>query len=596
MPDGHAPTAVLGVEQSLGERRWQSRGDGDERLGLALAQRFGLPEIVGRLMAARGVTPEAADAFLAPSLKTALPDPSHLKDMDAAVDRIVAAILGDQPVAVFGDYDVDGATSSALLQRYFAAIGVPLRIYVPDRMKEGYGPNAEALIRLHAEGIRLVITVDCGITAHEPLSAAQDRGLDVVVLDHHVAEPKLPAAVAVVNPNRLDDDSPHKTLAAVGVTFLLLVALNRALRQRGHFADRTEPSLMSLLDLVALGTVCDVVPLVGLNRVLVTQGLKVMARRQNVGLTALADVARMNSAPGTYHAGFLLGPRVNAGGRVGQADMGARLLTTEDPVVARSLAEQLDAFNKERKDIEQMVLDAALVAAEEQAALGASIILVAGQGWHPGVIGIVASRIVERFNRPACVVGVTDGIGKGSGRSIAGVDLGAAVIAARQAGLLSNGGGHKMAAGFTVPEDQIDALRGYLAERLAESVSVASAVRSMTIDGVLTASGATRELQQQIDQVGPFGAGNPEPRFVLANCRIAKADIVGGAHVRCYLADAQGGRLKGIAFRAAGEPLGDALLNAGGGALHLAGKLRADDWQGREGVQFQIDDGAVIIH
>ncbi len=596
MAEGAVPPAVLGVERSLGGRRWQPRTSGspeaDERLGMALAQRLDLPDIVGRLLANRGITPETAGEFLEPSLKAALPDPSHLKDVDAAVDRIVAALERGEPMAVFGDYDVDGATSAAILHRYFAALGTPLRLYVPDRIAEGYGPNAAALLRLHEEGIRLVLTVDCGISAHEPLAAAREAGLDVVVLDHHVAEPALPPAAAIVNPNRLDEDSPHKTLAAVGVTFLLLIALNRALRERGRFQDRPEPDLIGLLDLVALGTVCDVVPLLGLNRVLVARGLAVMARRRNIGLAALSDVARMATAPGAYHAGFLLGPRVNAGGRVGQADLGARLLTTDDPADARRLAEQLDRFNTERKAIEQTVLAAALDKAEAQAAEGRPLVLVAGEGWHPGVIGIVASRIVERINRPACVVALADGTGKGSCRSIAGVDLGAAVIAARQAGLLLNGGGHRMAAGLTVEAGKVDALHEFLCERVERAVATAAAVRTLGIDAVLTPSGATRALQEQIDRVGPFGAGNPEPRFALAGARIAKADIVGDNHVRCFLADAGGGRLKAIAFRSLGEPLGDALLKAGGGALTLAGKLRADDWKGREDVQFLIDDGA----
>lgn len=600
MTEGPAPPAVLpailGVERSFGGRRWQARSAGDpaadERLGMAMAQRFGLPEIVGRLLANRGETPDSAGDFLEPSLKRALPDPSHLKDMDAAVERIAAALENGEPMAVFGDYDVDGATSAALLHRYFADLGVPLRLYVPDRIAEGYGPNAEALLRLHGEGIRLVLTVDCGISAHEPLAAAQAAGLDVVVLDHHVAEPALPPAVAVVNPNRLDEDSPHKTLAAVGVTFLLLVALNRALRGRGRFENRPEPDLMALLDLVALGTVCDVVPLTGLNRALVARGLAVMARRRNIGLAALADVARLSARPGAYHAGFVLGPRVNAGGRVGRADLGAQLLTADDPAEARRLAERLDGFNAERKAIERTVLAAALEKAEAQAAEGLPLVLVAGEGWHPGVIGIVASRIVERTARPACVVALTDGVGKGSCRSIPGVDLGAAVIAARQAGLLRNGGGHRMAAGLTVEAGRVEALHRYLCERVEGAVAAAGAVRTLGIDAVLTPSGATRALQEQIERVGPFGAGNPEPRFALSGARIAKADVVGDSHVRCFLADAQGGRLKAIAFRSLGEPLGDALLNAGGGALTLAGKLRADDWKGREDVQFLIDDGA----
>ncbi len=602
MAEGAVPPAVLpailGVERSLGGRRWQPRTAGsleaDERMGMALAQRLDVPDIVGRLLANRGITPETAEDFLEPSLKTALPDPSHLKDMDAAVERIVAAIENGEPMAVFGDYDVDGATSAAVLHRYFAALSVPLRLYVPDRIAEGYGPNAAALLRLHEEGVRLVLTVDCGISAHEPLAAAREAGLDVVVLDHHVAEPALPPAAAIVNPNRLDEDSPHKTLAAVGVTFLLLIALNRALRERGRFGAGSEPDLIGLLDLVALGTVCDVVPLLGLNRVLVARGLTVMARRRNVGLAALADVARVAAAPGAYHAGFLLGPRVNAGGRVGQADLGARLLTTDDPAEDRRLAERLDGFNSERKAIEQAVLVEALERAETQAAEGLALVLVAGEGWHPGVIGIVASRIVERTNRPACVVALADGTGKGSCRSIAGVDLGAAVIAARQAGLLRNGGGHRMAAGLTVEAGRVEALHRYLCERVEGAVAAAGAVRTLGIDGLLTPSGATRALQEQIDRVGPFGAGNPEPRFALAGTRIAKADIVGDNHVRCFLADAGGGRLKAIAFRSLGEPLGDALLKTGGGALTLAGKLRADDWKGREDVQFLIDDGAAV--
>ena len=598
MPDGPALPAILGVERSLGGRRWQARSAGspeaDERMGMALAQRLGVPDIVGRLLANRGIGPETAGDFLDPSLKVSLPDPSHLKDMDAAVARIVAALDGEQPIAVFGDYDVDGATSAAVLHRYFAALGVSLRLYVPDRIAEGYGPNAEALLRLHGEGIRLVLTVDCGISAHEPLAAAQAAGLDVVVLDHHVAEPALPPAVAVVNPNRLDEDSPHKALAAVGVTFLLLVALNRALRERGRFADRPEPDLIALLDLVALGTVCDIVPLQGLNRVLVAQGLKIMARRQNIGLAMLADVSRVATAPGAYHAGFLLGPRVNAGGRVGRSDLGARLLTADNPAEARRLAEELDRFNTERKAIEQEVLVAAQGKAEAQAADGLPLVLAAGEGWHAGVIGIVASRIVERTNRPACVVALDGGTGKGSCRSIAGVDLGAAVIAARQAGLLLNGGGHRMAAGLTVEAGKIEALHRFLCERVEAAVATAGAVRTLGIDGLLTPAGATRAVRDQIERVGPFGAGNPEPRFALSGARIAKADIVGDNHVRCFLADAQGGRLKAIAFRSLGEPLGDALLKAGGGALHLAGKLRADDWQGREDVQFLIDDGAVV--
>ena len=465
--------AVLGVERSLAGRRWVRRS-ADERTVLTLQQRLGVSDIVARVLAGREIGVEDAADFLSPTLRAALPDPGHLLDMDKAVARLVAAVEAGERVVVFGDYDVDGATSSALLVRYFRALGVEIGVYIPDRVAEGYGPNAAALERLAGEGVNVVVTVDCGITAHDPLAAGQAAGLDVIVVDHHVAEPRLPVAAAVVNPNRLDDPSPHGQLAAVGVTFLLLVALNRALREAGRFAGGGEPDLLGLLDLVALGTVCDVVPLTGVNRALVAQGLKVMARRQNVGLTALADVARMDQAPGVYHAGFLLGPRLNAGGRVGEAGMGWALLTTEDMTAARAMAQRLDGFNTERQALEAAVLADAL-ARVEAAGGDAPVVTVAGEGWHPGVIGIVASRLVERLGRPVCVVAVNDGVGKGSGRSISGVDLGSAVIAARQKELLVNGGGHKMAAGFTVEPGKLDLLAAFLEERLAEAVAAAQA-------------------------------------------------------------------------------------------------------------------------
>jgi single-stranded-DNA-specific exonuclease len=421
------------VDRSLTGRRWMLRG-ADERAGLALAQRLGIPEIVGRVMAARGIDLDAAEQFLEPTLRDALPDPASLAGMDAAADRLAHAIRSGEPIAIFGDYDVDGATSSALLARFLAAAGVPARVYIPDRIIEGYGPTTPAMMRLRAEGISLVITVDCGTTAFEPLEAAAEAGLDLVVVDHHVAEPALPRAVAVVNPNRLDDTSGQGALAAVGVSFLFAIATNRVLRESGWYAEqgRAEPDLMALLDLVALGTVCDVVPLVGLNRAFVSQGLKVMGRRRNPGLVALADVARVDSKLSEYHAGFLLGPRVNAGGRVGEAPLGAQLLMTQDSAEAVAIARQLDAWNTERRDIEAHVLEEAMAQAEVS---GSSdpLILVSGEGWHAGVIGIVAGRLKERFNRPAFVIGFDGDTGKGSGRSVEGVDLGSAVIAARQA-------------------------------------------------------------------------------------------------------------------------------------------------------------------
>lgn len=592
----YAPdSGFLGVDRSLTDRRWIARLEQD-RLALALSQKTGVPEILARVLAARGVSAEECEQYLNPTLKNLLPDPSIIRDMDAAVKRICDAICKEEQVAVFGDYDVDGATSSALLKRYFEAVGAHLRIYIPDRIKEGYGPNAPALVRLKELGVSLVITVDCGTMAHKPLGAAREKGLDVVVVDHHQAEPLLPPAVAVVNPNRLDDESGLGQLAAVGVTFVVLVALNRALRERGWFEGREEPNLLDLLDIVALGTVCDVVPLTGLNRALVTQGLKVMSRRQNVGLTALADVARLDGTPGTYHAGFLLGPRVNAGGRVGRADLGARLLTTHDGAEAHEIAQALDTYNKERQAIEAQVLEAALEQvdtelARERPNVLPSCIFAVARGWHPGVIGIVASRLKDKYDRPCFVISVDErGEGKGSGRSVPGVDLGRAVTAALEAGLLVNGGGHAMAAGLSVQETKLEAFQAFLRERLAGEVLRAGEARAVKLDGALTTHAATREMFELLEQAGPYGAGNPEPRFAVPQVRIVRSDIVGQNHVRCILAGDEGGRLKAIAFRAADSPLGQGILQGTGGLFHVAGRLRADDWQGRRGVQLQIDD------
>jgi single-stranded-DNA-specific exonuclease len=581
-PNAEPPTETTGsieVARSLTGRRWVYR-QGDDRAGLMLAQRLDLPEVVGRLLAARGVDVDSAPQFLNPTLRDALPDPDCLADMDRAVARLITAVKESEPIAIFGDYDVDGATSSALLARFFAAAGAPVRIYIPDRIREGYGPNAPALLRLRAEGIKVVITVDCGITAFEALDDAAQAELDVIVVDHHVAEPRLPAAAAVVNPNRL-------------------VALNRGLREAGWYdqegpnGGRGEPDLLNLLDLVALGTVCDVVRLEGLNRALVTQGLRVMARRHNTGLAALADAAHINEKPSEYHAGFILGPRVNAGGRVGEASLGARLLTTGDVAEAGQLAAQLDGFNAERQAIEAEVLEEALAFVAE-GDTEAPLICVAGEGWHAGVIGIVASRLKEKYQRPALVIGLDGDIGKGSGRSVEGVDLGSAIIAARQAGLLINGGGHKMAAGLTVARDRLPDLQAFLNERIGAAVAAGQVTPTLTVDAQIRLGGATTALVAAVQQLAPFGAGNPEPRFVLPSVRVAKADVVGKGHVRCILSDSGKGRLKAIAFRAAGEPLGDALLNTRGLSLQLAGKIRADTWQGREGVQLIIDDAAQI--
>lgn len=589
--------AFLDVDRSVTGKRWRARMT-DDRRALAIAEANDLPEIVARVLAGRGVEPDGVEAFLNPTLRAALPDPSSLRDMDRACERVARAIADGERIGVFADYDVDGATSAALLWRFFAALGQRLAVYVPDRMKEGYGPNTGGLRKLLEDGVSVVITVDCGTTAREPLAEAAAWGLDVIVLDHHVAEPALPRAVAVVNPNRLDEDNECRQLAAVGVTFLFAVALNRALRDAWWYGEgHAEPDLMSWLDLVALGTVCDVVPLTGVNRALVAQGLKIMARRGNPGIAALADVAGLDERPGAYHAGFVLGPRVNAGGRVGECGLGARLLSSDDPGETMEIATRLDAYNTERRRIEAEVLERAIALADAQEsgadAARRPVVLVGEEGWHPGVIGIVASRLRERFNRPACVLAVEGALAKGSGRSIPGAALGSAVIAARQEGLLIAGGGHAMAAGFTVATERIGALKDFLDSHIARQLDYRIPAVGLAIDGALTPKGATAKIVDALEAVGPFGTGNPRPRFALPRVRLARAEVVGTDHVRCILSGAEGGpRLKGIAFRSAGTALGEALLAAGGAPLHLTGHLKADRWQGRDAVELVIEDAA----
>ena len=574
--------SFLNVERSCGGKRWRPRLS-DDRAALAISQQLDLPDALGRILAA---------PFLDPKLRDLLPDPSHLLGMDRAVERIVAAINAGEKVGVFADYDVDGACSGSLLARFFAAIGREVTVYVPDRIAEGYGPNTPALLKLKDEGVSLVITVDCGTTAFGPLADAAAAGLDVVVVDHHVAEPELPDAVAVVNPNRLDETSTVGQLCAAGVVFLVIIAVNRALREAFWYGEgHNEPNLMEWLDLVALATVADVVPLTGVNRALV-----VMARRGNPGITALADIAKLEEKPEAWHLGFMLGPRVNAGGRVGDAGLGVKLLTTNDRDAAVGIAVRLDQYNAERREVEAAVLDDAMAQAERQASDDTPLILVASEGWHPGVIGIVAGRIKETYNRPACVVAIEGGLGKGSGRSVPGVALGPAVIAAHQAGLLINGGGHAMAAGFSVAEDKIADFRMFLAEHISRQLAGERLAPDIGIDGALSPEGATVELIEMLDAAGPFGAGNPRPRFVLPAVSPINARIVGTDHVSCFLAPPEGGtRLKAIAFRAAGTPAGEALLNARGGVVHVAGHLNIDTWQGNRKPQFIIEDVAHVI-
>ena len=580
---------VLGVERSfMGQPwRWRALSTDDRDGGL------GEDALVRQLLLARGCPPDEIEAHRAPSIRGFMPDPSIFRDMDRAAARLADAVASAEQIAIFGDYDVDGATSTALLVRLLRDLGLDPRAYIPDRLTEGYGPSAAALHRLAAEGATLIVTVDCGAQAFDALDAARDAGIEIVVVDHHKCASALPHAHALVNPNRLDeaaDAAAHGHLAAVGMCFLLAAALVRTLRDRGFFADRPEPRLIDLLDLVALGTVADVAQLRGLNRAFVTQGLKVMAQRRNVGLAALIEASRLTRAPTCTDLGFALGPRINAGGRVGRADLGVRLLTTNDEAEARTLAAELDRFNEERRAIE------AGVQAEADLRIDAATggVVVSGHGWHPGVIGIVAGRLKERLGRPVIVVAVgEDGIGKGSGRSITGVDLGAAIMAAREHGLLLAGGGHAMAAGLTVEEAQLPALAAFLDERLSAAVERAREDRSLLVDAVVAPGGVTPALVQSLEAGGPYGAGWPAPRVAAGPFRLVRAEVVGNGHVRVVAAGDDGRSLKAMAFRAADTPLGTTLLSAAPHRrLWLAGRARLDDWNGRNAAELHLDDAA----
>jgi len=584
---------ALQVARSLSGRRWIWR-EAEDRISLGIAQRLGVPDIVGRLLAARGVGIAGAPDFLDPTLRALLPDPSLLIDMEVAAERLADAVRRGETVAVFGDYDVDGACAGALIAGLLRALGCVVIPYVPDRATEGYGPNAPALLGLVARGASLIICVDCG-TAAAPALAAVAGKADVVVLDHHKADGPPPAILATVNPNRLDDASGLTLLCATAVTFLTAVATVRVLRRAAFFTTAPEPDLIGMLDLVALATVCDVMPLTGVNRALVCQGLKVLARRDRIGLAALLDVVQTRDKPSAFTLGYVLGPRINATGRISQADLGLRLLLTDDPQEAAQLAATLDAVNRQRQEVEAAMLDAAMAAAEQQSAQGHAALLVRGDGWHPGVVGIVAGRIKERFNRPACVAGIADGVAKGSGRSVPGLDLGAAVLAARQMGILTTGGGHPMAAGFSLPPDRLDAFHEFLDARLAAAAELPSAV-DLAVEGTLMVPGATAELAREVARLAPFGAGNEEPLFVLQRARVVRADRVGreGSSIRAFVEGEGGGRrLKAMLFRAREGPLADALLARDAVPLHLAGHLRAEEWNGAVNPGFFIADAAV---
>ena len=554
-------------------------------------------DLVTQLLLSRGVEPHDIERHRNPSLRAFLPDPSALRDMDLAAERLAQAVLSGETMTVYGDYDVDGATSAALLIRLLRDLGLAAHYYIPDRLLEGYGPSGEALVRIGADGSSLIVTVDCGAMAHQALASAHAAGIDVVVVDHHKCSAELPLAAAMVNPNRLDESeigAAHGHLAAVGVAFLLAIATVRALRMRGFFETRAEPDLFALLDLVALGTVADVAALHGLNRAFVAQGLKVMARRDGVGMAALIDVSRLSRAPSCSDLGFALGPRINAGGRVGEATLGVRLLTTEDPDEARAIAAQLSQLNEERRGIEAVVQEQAEAQIASQH--NRAVLVLAGAGWHPGVIGIVAGRIKEKTGKPALVIALDadeHGNGKGSGRSIAGVDLGAAIIAAREAGLLIAGGGHAMAAGLTIAPGSLAALSDWLDARLGATIAAAQGNQAMLLDLALAPGGLTPALVETLESAGPYGMGWPGPRIAVGPVRMVKADLVGTDHVRLIVRGDDGASFKGIAFRAASTELGQTLLHATHHRrLWLAGRARIDDWSSRPQAELHVDDAA----
>jgi single-stranded-DNA-specific exonuclease len=588
----------LGVERSATGRAWRDRLDdrGSAR-SLAITQRHGVPEMLARILAGRNVEVDGVEAYLDPTIKRLMPDPDVIVDMKPAANRIAEAIVRGEQVAIFGDYDVDGATSTALLASFLRIAGVEPLIHIPDRIFEGYGPNIDAIGSLARRGAKLLVTVDCGTTSTEPLAEAKRLGLDTIVIDHHQADENLPIAVAVVNPNRLDDLSGLGHLAAVGLVFLAVVAINRELRRRGFWsAARPEPDLMALLDLVALGTIADVVALKGLNRAFVAKGLIAMRRRERVGLTALMDVSRLSGPPEPWHLGFMLGPRINAGGRIGRADLGAQLLLCADSTTAAALATQLDHLNRERQAIELAAV--AEAEAEALAALGieekGAVVVTASPRWHPGVVGLVAARLKERFGRPAFAIALGPGeTGTGSGRSIAGVDLGRAVRRAVAEGVLLKGGGHAMAAGVTLKTGALGEFRAFLEQHLAADVEAARRDdAALLVDGALTARSATAELVATLAAAGPFGAGNPEPVIALPAHAIAHAEEVGHAHVRARLQAGDGAAINAIAFRAAGQKLGHALLKGRGRVVHVAGTLAVDRWQGNERIQLRMIDVA----
>lgn len=576
--------AFLGVETSLTGRKWLGPTVELERAAELIVQDTDLPRALAQVLARRGVSAQEATSFLAPQLRELMPDPRSLKDMERASARIVRALNGRERVAIFADYDVDGGTSAALLIDWFRALGHDATLYVPDRIDEGYGPNAPAMQMLAADH-SLIICVDCGTLSHEALAAA--TGTDIIVLDHHLGGETLPPALAVVNPNRQDETGDLAHLCAAAVVFLTLVDAGRILRERGDKG----PDLISMLDLVALATVADVAPLIGVNRAFVVQGLKIMARRARIGLVALSDVGRLDTAPKAYHLGFVLGPRINAGGRIGQADLGARLLSCRDPHEASALAEKLDMLNSERRAIEEEVRAAALAQAEERG-FDAPLVWAAGEGWHAGVVGIVASRLKEATGRPAVVIGFDGDEGKGSGRSVSGIDLGASIQRLAMDGMIEKGGGHKMAAGLSLSREQLEPAMARLSELLDKQGAGALGPSDLKLDGALMPGAANQQLVEQLDDAGPYGASAAGPRFAFPDCVIHFAKQIGTGHLKITFSDGTGPRLDAIAFGAFDTALGPTLQNHGGARFHLAGRLELNTWQGRTSVQLRLDDAA----
>lgn len=569
-------------KRSCQDREWRMV-EADERAVAHLTQRHQLPEVVARLLTQRKISVEMADTFLKPTLKDLMPDPFHLKDMDIAIKRALLALEHRETIAIFGDYDVDGATATAVLKRFFDALGHPTSLYIPDRLAEGYGLNQDALAHLKAQGHKLVITVDCGTTSFDPLQWAADNELDVIILDHHQSEETLPPTAALVNPNRRDETSEYTYLCAAGLAFLFVAALRQKLK-----GVRETPDIRGYLDLVALGTVCDMVPLQGLNRAYVTQGLKVLQKQTNVGLKALMTVSNIQEKPSAYHLGFLLGPRINAGGRIGKADLGAELLSTEDANRAHTIATELNALNQERKALEAQMIEDAIQQVESKSILDDPVITVASPDWHVGIVGIVAGRLKEKYHRPCFAIAIdAQGIGKGSGRSVTGVDLGSLAHAARHANLLINGGGHAMAAGITIDVEKLEDFKAFLKENIPEN----DGTIPLDIHGAVTVSGASVDLIQTIEQLSPFGPANPTPNFVLTNVKVSYASVVGSQHVRCTLESEDHQRLTAIAFQAHDNAVGQWILdNTKTTPCHVAGTLKLNHWQGRTTAQLVIKD------